>query len=82
MNQKLQQRTEELKKGRIPLQTMRAGKLHPSMRARADALYYNMLRERGMGRMRAGLRYLGLRLVGRWSAAPGGGPEYPKKIAK
>src|SRR3990167_611055 len=36
-------------------EAMRARKLPTSMRQVADALYYDLLRERGMGRFRAGL---------------------------
>lgn len=65
----------------ILYEAMRSRKLPKSMRGKADALYYDLLRERGMSRTRAGLRWLGLRVVGSWSASPLKGPEYPKRSA-
>ena len=62
-------------------EAMRARKLPLSMRQPADALYHELLRERGMGGFRAGLRYLGLRFFGRSSASPRKGAEYPKREA-
>lgn len=62
-------------------EAIRTRRLPTSMRQAADALYYDLLRERGMGRFRAGMRYYGLRLVGRWAASPNNGAEYPKRSA-
>jgi hypothetical protein len=62
-------------------EALRARKLPPEVRAKADALYRELLRERGMGAFRAGLRYYGLRLFGLWAASPNKGPEYPKRMA-
>lgn len=62
-------------------EAMRARKLPLSMRQTADELYYRLLRERGMGALRAGARYYGLRLFGAFAASPGRGPEYPKRKA-
>src|SRR3990167_1314057 len=58
-------------------EAMRSGRLHASLRKAVDNLYYELLRERGMGRFRAGMRYYGLRIVGVWAASRLKGPEYP-----
>lgn len=47
----------------------------------ADNIYHEMLRERGMGKTRAGLRWLGLRLFG-WWATRRRRKEYPHKEAR
>lgn len=60
-------------------QSIRARKLPTSFRKRADALYYELLRERGMGWWRANARYYGLRLFGWVATRPGA--EYSKRTA-
>lgn len=62
-------------------EAMRAGKLSTHMRGKADGIYYDLLRERGMGWWRAGARWLGLRLFAGYAASPKRGAEYPKRTA-
>jgi len=62
-------------------EALRARKLPMEVRPLADSLYYDLLRERGMGAFRAGARYWGLRLFARWAASPRKGPEYPRRVA-
>lgn len=62
-------------------EAMRARKLSPDVRSHADGIYYSLLRERGMSRTRAGLRWLGLRIFAAWAASPRKGPEYPARVA-
>ena len=62
-------------------EAMRTRKLSIGMRKKADALYHALLRERGMGRFRAGLRYWGLRLFAGYAASPRRGAEYPSREA-
>lgn len=62
-------------------EAFRSAQLHPSLRGRVDAIYRDLLRERGMGALRAGWRYVGLRLFGWGAAARSRGPQYPKRTA-
>lgn len=62
-------------------EAMRARKLPTSMRRTADRLYRRLLIERHMGRPRAWIRWLGLRLFGSSAASPNKGAEYPRRMA-
>ena len=62
-------------------EAMRTRRLSAGARAQADDLYYDLLRERGMSRARAGMRWLGLRCFAWYAASPRNGPEYPKRTA-
>ena len=63
-------------------EAMRARKLSKDARSRSDGLYYDLLRERGMSRTRAGLRWIGLRIFAGWAASPRKGAEYPLRVAQ
>lgn len=63
-------------------EAMRARRLHTRWRAQADALYRDMLRERGMGVPRAWMRWAALRLFGGSAASRNRGPEYPRRVSR
>lgn len=63
-------------------EAMRCRALPFSIRKKSDAVYRDLLLERGMAGARSWGRYIGLRLVGGASAAPIRGPQYPKRLAK
>lgn len=62
-------------------EAIRTRRLPMDLRPEADRIYRVLLRERGMSRTRAGWRWLGLRLFGRWAASPNKGPEYARRVA-
>lgn len=63
-------------------EAMRVRALPQSLRQKADAIYRQLLQERGMGAPRAWLRYIGLRIVGGPSASPREGGEYVRRSAR
>lgn len=60
-------------------EAIRASVLYRSAKPEADALYRDLLIERGMSRTRAYARWVGLRLFG-WTALRRG-PQYPARVA-
>lgn len=62
-------------------EAFRTGRLDLELRPKVDALYRDLLIERGMSTWRAYLRYCGLRTFGWTACHPSRGPEYPKRRA-
>jgi hypothetical protein len=60
----------------------RAGKIDGATARRFDALYIEMLRERGMGPIRCFFRRAGLFLFGWTARRRSKGPEYPHRAAR
>lgn len=62
-------------------EAFRTGRLDLSLRGVVDALYRDLLIERGMSPARAWNRWFWLRAVGWTAASRNKGPEYPKRMA-
>lgn len=63
-------------------EAMRSRRLHRSARAKADAIYRDLLIAHGMPAWRANTRWVWLKVGGAFAAAPVRGAQYPKRSAK
>lgn len=59
----------------------RTGRLDRDLKPQVDALYRDLLTERGMSKARAYNRWFWLRLVGWTACRRSKGPEYPRRVA-
>lgn len=64
-------------------EAFRTGRLDIELRPRVDALYRDLLIERGMSKARAYMRWIGLSYTGAgwWASRRAKGPAYPKRMA-
>lgn len=62
-------------------EAFRTSRLDRSLKPRVDALYRDLLIERGMSKLRAYNRWFWLRAIGWMACSPNKGPEYPRRVA-
>lgn len=62
-------------------EAFRTGRLDEALASTVDALYRDLLIERGMSKFRAYARWTGLRMVGWTARRRSKGPEYPRRVA-